>query len=104
MIMAAPQRSVGKSDIEKQDKTGYILHQYSFFVNVPIIIRVKYLSLVGPSAQDIKLSVALEKVLRDYNLFESAEDSRKREEVLGKLNVIVKEWVRQVSVQKVNTI
>jgi hypothetical protein len=39
--------------------------------------------------------------LREYNLFESVEESRKREEVLGKLNVIVKEWVRQVSVQKV---
>jgi poly(A) polymerase len=67
---------------------------------------VKYLgitepiSIAEPTQQDIKLSVALEKTLREYNLFESVEESRKREEVLGKLNVIVKEWVRQVSVQK----
>lgn len=67
---------------------------------------VKYLgitepiSIAEPTAQDLKLSAALEKTLREYNLFESVEESRKREEVLGKLNVIVKEWVRQVSVQK----
>lgn len=61
------------------------------------------ISLAGPTAQDLKLNTSLEKVLYEYNLFESVEESRKREEVLGKLNVIVKEWVRQVSVQKVLT-
>lgn len=71
------------------------------------LFRAKYLgitepiSLNEPQAQDLKLTSELEKDLRDFNLFESAEESRKREEVLGKLNVIVKEWVRQVSVQKV---
>jgi len=58
------------------------------------------ISIAGPQASDLKLSQDLEKTLRDFNLFESSEESRKREEVLGKLNVIVKEWVRQVSVQK----
>ncbi len=59
------------------------------------------ISLAGPLPQDIRNSEELEKTLRSFNLFESSEESRKREEVLGKLNVIVKEWVRQVSLKKV---
>lgn len=54
-----------------------------------------------PKPGDIKSNTELEKILRDFNLFESVEESRKREEVLGKLNVIVKEWARQVSIKKV---
>ncbi len=59
------------------------------------------ISVAGPNAQDSRLNASLEKTLMDFGLFEGEEESRKREEVLGKLNVIVKEWVRQVSVQKV---
>jgi poly(A) polymerase len=74
--------------------------------NSPSFSGSKYLgvtepiSLAGPAMQDHKLTAELEKTLREYSLFESPEESRKREEVLGKLNVIVKEWVRQISLQK----
>jgi poly(A) polymerase len=43
----------------------------------------------------------LEKVLREFGLYESDEESQKREEVLGKLNVVVKEWVKKTSIKKV---
>jgi len=58
------------------------------------------ISLAGPTPQDTKICEELEKTLRGYNLMESNEESRKREEVLGKLNVIVKEWVKQTSLKK----
>jgi poly(A) polymerase len=54
-----------------------------------------------PSAKDIKANTELERILREFNLFENVDESRKREEVLGKLNVIVKEWARHVSLKKV---
>jgi poly(A) polymerase len=59
------------------------------------------ISTAGPTPQDYELTAQLEKVLRDFNLYEGPEEAQKREEVLGKLNVIVKEWVRQVSLKKV---
>jgi hypothetical protein len=59
------------------------------------------ITLAGPTPQDKKNTDELEKTLRGFNLFEPNEESRRREEVLGKLNVIVKEWVRQVSLKKV---
>lgn len=48
----------------------------------------------------MKLSEALEALLREAGLYEGREESQKREEVLGKLNVLVKEWVRQLSISK----
>jgi poly(A) polymerase len=59
------------------------------------------INIEPPTARDSKYNAELEKILRDFNLFESIEESRKREEVLGKLNVIVKEWARQVSIKEV---
>lgn len=53
-----------------------------------------------PTPQDLKNSIELENVLKGYNLYESNEESERREEVLGKLNLIVREWVRQVSLTK----
>jgi Poly(A) polymerase central domain len=55
----------------------------------------------NPLPQDMELSAAMETTLREFKLFESIDESRKREEVLGKLNVIIKEWAHQVSVLKV---
>lgn len=72
-----------------QDKSSYL------GVTPPI-------SLNEPTAYDLKNTVELEKVLKENDLYETAEGSRKREEVLGKLNVIVKEWVRKVSINKVS--
>jgi poly(A) polymerase len=58
------------------------------------------ISLASPTPYDLKLTQELEKTLRSFGLFESQEESCKREEVLGQLNLIVKEWVRQVCLQK----
>jgi len=58
------------------------------------------ISLATPSSLDLKLSTELENILRTFNLFESNDQSRKREEVLGKLNEIVKEWAKQTSIKK----
>jgi poly(A) polymerase len=57
--------------------------------------------LAAPTAHDLKLTAELEKTLHEFGLYESEEESQKREEVLGKLDVIVREWVRQVSLKKV---
>jgi len=53
-----------------------------------------------PTPYDLKLTAELEKSLQSHNLYESSEEGDLREEILGKLNVIVKEWVRQASIAK----
>ena len=42
----------------------------------------------------------LEQTLRDYGLFEPDDEARRRERVLGQLNVVVQDWIAQVSVKK----
>lgn len=58
------------------------------------------ISLAHPTEKDLKFTEDLEKELRSHDLFETLEGSRKREQVLGKLNVIVKSWVRDVTLKK----
>eukprot|EP00127_Corallochytrium_limacisporum_P001647 Clim_evm5s74 gene=Clim_evmTU5s74 len=50
-----------------------------------------------PDAADLKRSEELEKCLRSFDLFESEAQLQKRQNVLGKLNRLVKEWVVEVS-------
>jgi poly(A) polymerase len=57
-----------------------------------------------PTADDRRRTQALEATLRAMNLYESIEESEKREEVLGKLNAILKEWVQEVCISKVMSI
>lgn len=58
------------------------------------------ISLAEPKPQDIKLSRDLEAVLRPHGMFETDEELTHRMEILGKLDSLVKQWVRDVSVQK----
>lgn len=45
-------------------------------------------------------SQQIERILRkDYNLYESKEESRKREEVLGKLNDLIKKFIFKVAIK-----
>jgi len=59
-------------------------------------------SLDGPTPADMESTAALEALLRDeFHLFESEEERQHREEVLGRLDQLAKEWVRTISINKV---
>ena len=49
------------------------------------------LSSQGPTPRELQQSEALEMVLRQCNCYESADESVRREEVLGRLDMLVKE-------------
>eukprot|EP00798_Chlamydomonas_sp_ICE-L_P000588 gene588-2009_t len=55
-----------------------------------------YLSEAGPAQIDRKLNNNLRKFLEEMNLYETLEESQYREEVLGKLAVVIKEWTTKV--------
>ncbi|KAK9071860.1 hypothetical protein SSX86_008290 [Deinandra increscens subsp. villosa] len=55
------------------------------------------ISLGGPSEYDVIKTDELEKFLADAGLYESHEEAISREEVLGRLDQIVKIWVKRVS-------
>ncbi|CAH8335759.1 unnamed protein product [Eruca vesicaria subsp. sativa] len=60
----------------------------------------KPLSLSGPSAADLKRNSELEKFLVDEGLYESKEETMRREEVLGRIDQIVKDWVKELTHQR----
>lgn len=53
-------------------------------------------SLAGPTEEDLVRDTQLQKVLESYNLFESQEETIKREETLGNLNKIIVAWIKEV--------
>ncbi|KAG9160293.1 hypothetical protein Leryth_018944 [Lithospermum erythrorhizon] len=55
------------------------------------------ISTGGPSELDVIQNRELEKFLADAGLYESYEEAIKREEVLGRLDQIVKTWVKNIS-------
>ncbi|KAK1428807.1 hypothetical protein QVD17_17647 [Tagetes erecta] len=55
------------------------------------------ISLAGPSDYDVVKTKELEEFLADAGLYESREEAIRREEVLGRLDQIVKMWVKKVS-------
>ncbi|KAJ8308538.1 hypothetical protein KUTeg_013412 [Tegillarca granosa] len=60
------------------------------------------ISLEGPKQVDLKLSQKLEESLRSYGVFESQQEVDHRKEVLHKINVLVRKWIKDVSRQKEN--
>ncbi|XP_042437788.1 nuclear poly(A) polymerase 4-like isoform X1 [Zingiber officinale] len=60
----------------------------------------KPISTAGPTEADLKRTVELERLLVDAGLYESKEESTKREEVLEELDKIVKNWVKQLTHQR----
>ncbi|KAL6215544.1 hypothetical protein ACLB2K_014973 [Fragaria x ananassa] len=60
----------------------------------------KPIFLSGPSKSDLHRNVELEKFLVDSGLYESKEETAKREEVLGRIGQIVKDWVKQLTRQR----
>ncbi|XP_023548038.1 nuclear poly(A) polymerase 4-like [Cucurbita pepo subsp. pepo] len=57
----------------------------------------KPISVAGPSDTDVQRNKELEKFLVDAGLYESKEESAKREEVLSRIGQIVKDWVKQLT-------
>ncbi|KAH6805347.1 polymerase 1 [Perilla frutescens var. frutescens] len=55
------------------------------------------ISTGGPSESDVIKTRELEKFLVDAGLYESHEEAIQREEVLGRLDQIVKTWVKNIS-------
>lgn len=58
------------------------------------------ISFAEPKSIDIKLSKDLEGALKPHGVFETVEELTHRMEILSKLDTLVKEWVREVSIQK----
>ncbi|XP_068636507.1 nuclear poly(A) polymerase 4-like isoform X2 [Aristolochia californica] len=60
----------------------------------------KPISMAGPTEADFQRNVELKKFLIDSGLYESEEETMKREEVLAQLDQIVKSWVKQLTRQR----
>ena len=58
------------------------------------------ISNAGPSAVDARLTTELESKLQRAGMYEPQEEALQREEVLGRLDSLVKKWVRGVSAAK----
>ena len=56
------------------------------------------ISLAGPTEKDLEISKSLEAELRAQNVFESNEEAKLREVVLGRVDAIVKEFVYRASI------
>ncbi|XP_021745850.1 nuclear poly(A) polymerase 1-like [Chenopodium quinoa] len=55
------------------------------------------ISFGGPTEYDVKKTHELEKYLENVGLYEKQEEAVRREEVLGRLDQIVKHWVKTIS-------
>jgi len=60
----------------------------------------KPISLAGPVDADVLRTAELNKFLVEAGLYETVEESARREEVLGELDKIVKDWVKQLTSQR----
>ncbi|XP_053694071.1 poly(A) polymerase type 3-like [Sabethes cyaneus] len=58
------------------------------------------ISLAEPKPEDLQKTAELEKALEPYNVFEEESELNHRMEILAKLNTLVKQWVRDVSIAK----
>ena len=62
----------------------------------------KPLSTEDPASLEEAKCSELEDTLRKFGLYESTSETRKREEVLGKLNQIIKKWIHDVCISQVS--
>lgn len=58
------------------------------------------ISLAGPEAKDIELTQSLEESLRPHGCFETEEELNHRLDVLSRLNNLVRQWIKDVSLEK----
>ncbi|KAH8258415.1 hypothetical protein KR038_011192, partial [Drosophila bunnanda] len=58
------------------------------------------ISLAEPRPEDLQRTEELRGSLEPYNVFESQDELNHRMEILAKLNTLVKQWVKEISVSK----
>ena len=60
------------------------------------------LSTEFPTMRDKELTEALERTLRTYSVFETESELRHRMDVLHKINSLYRNWIKTISMSKVN--
>ena len=58
------------------------------------------ISLSGPETADIELTKTLVKALEPHGCFETESELTHRMEVLAKLNTLIKDWIKEISIEK----
>ncbi|KAJ6645725.1 Poly(A) polymerase gamma [Pseudolycoriella hygida] len=58
------------------------------------------ISLAEPKPEDVVYTTALQRTLEPYNVSETELELHHRMEILAKLNALVKEWIKHVSIAK----
>lgn len=58
------------------------------------------ISVAEPKPEDLQATLDLTKTLEPYNVFETESELNHRMEILSKLNTLVKEWIKSVSISK----
>ncbi|KRY82385.1 Poly(A) polymerase gamma [Trichinella pseudospiralis] len=58
------------------------------------------ISMADPTDLDLRQSEELERVLHEYGLFESDAELTHRMEVLRKVNLLFRQWIRDLSIQR----
>lgn len=58
------------------------------------------ISLAVPKQEDVQRTADLEKSLEPFKVFENEQELNHRMEILAKLNTLVKQWVKDVSLSK----
>jgi len=58
------------------------------------------ISTAPPKPLDLKLTKELEELLKSHGIFETTAEMTHRMEILSKLDLLVKNWVRDLSIQK----
>ncbi|XP_051170295.1 poly(A) polymerase type 3 isoform X2 [Leptopilina boulardi] len=58
------------------------------------------ISVAEPKPSDITRTNELKEALKPYNVFESEEELNHRMEILSKLNALVKQWIKDISIAR----
>ncbi|GFV78137.1 poly(A) polymerase gamma [Trichonephila clavipes] len=69
-------------------------------VNAVTFGVTKPISTDAPKQDELKETRDLEKVLRDFDIFESPEELNHRQEVMDKLYLLVNQWIKSISFKK----
>lgn len=68
--------------------------------NLKTLGMTSAISMAGPKPIDIEKTAELEECLAPFGVFETETELHHRMEVLGKLHRLVREWIRDVSLQR----